>query len=320
MIAALGDRHPQGFGQGKEFMESSRFRVEWPTLSLIVLCYAIWGTAVFGLAGLSVPLAIAVLVPAIALHSSLQHEIIHGHPFANRRLNAALVWPAVGLAIPFGRFRDQHLAHHQDARLTDPYDDPESNYLDPARWEGLPGAARAVLRVNNTLLGRMAIGPLVGTAIFVGADLRAALRGDRAVIAAWAAHVPAAAAVIALVAFSPMPLWAYAVGAYLGLSILKIRTFLEHQAHEHCGGRSVIIEDRGPLALLFLNNNLHVVHHMHPRVAWYRLPKLYRDNRARYRTRNKGYVYRSYTEIFARHFLRAKDPVPHPLWRRGDPI
>ena len=56
---------------------------------------------------------------------------------------------------------------------------------------------------------------------------------------------------------------------------------------------------------------------MHPRVAWYKLPALYARHRAHYRRRNEAYVYRSYGEIFRQYFLRAKDPVPHPIWRRG---
>jgi fatty acid desaturase len=111
-----------------------------------------------------------------------------------------------------------------------------------------------------------------------------------------------------------MPVWAYLVCAYAGFSILKIRTFLEHRAHERASGRTVVIEDRGPLAFLFLNNNLHVVHHMHPGVAWYELPRMFAENRERYLRRYDGYYYRSYAEVFGRHFLRAKDPVPHPLW------
>ena len=53
---------------------------------------------------------------------------------------------------------------------------------------------------------------------------------------------------------------------------------------------------------------------MHPQVAWYRLPALYRSNRAHYLRRNEGYVFRSYAEVIARHLFRAKDPVPHPIW------
>ncbi len=40
-----------------------------------------------------------------------------------------LVFPAIGLIFPFERFRKSHLDHHMDSNLTDPYDDPESNYL-----------------------------------------------------------------------------------------------------------------------------------------------------------------------------------------------
>ena len=99
-----------------------------------------------------------------------------------------------------------------------------------------------------------------------------------------------------------------------GNSLIKIRTFLEHRAHEAHRARTVVVEDRGPLSLLFLNNNFHVVHHCHPNVPWYDLPALYRGNRDHYLRRNEGYVYRSYAQIFARYLLRAKDPVPHPIW------
>ena len=78
----------------------------------------------------------------------------------------------------------------------------------------------------------------------------------------------------------------------------------------------MIIEDRGPLALLFLNNNLHVVHHAHPAVPWYRLPAIYAENRAHYLRRNEHYHYRSYAQIFGRYLVKAKDPVPHPLMPR----
>ena len=219
-----------------------------------------------------------------------------------------------GLAIPYVRFRDTHLAHHQDSNLTDPYDDPESNYLDPAVWKTMPGWIRAVRRINNTLAGRIVIGPLIGQVSFMISDLRDIRAGDRQVLMGWLLHVPGVIIILLLVAQSPMPLWLYCLCAYVALGVLKIRTFLEHQAHVRARGRTVIIEDRGPLAFLFLNNNLHMVHHMHPRVPWYQLPKLYRANKARYVIRNEGYVFASYTEVFRRFLLKAKDPVPHPLW------
>ncbi|MGZ9810383.1 fatty acid desaturase [Pseudoroseicyclus sp. H15] len=290
---------------------------EWPTLGLLALTYSIWGAALFGLSLLSPWLAIPVLAWAIAQHASLQHEAIHGHPFEARWANELIVWPALALVIPYRRFRDTHLAHHRDSQLTDPFDDPETNYLDGTVWDSLPGMARAIYNFNNTLLGRLVIGPIIGSASFIAGDLRAIRAGNRAVSRAWAGHLPAMLAPLLLAALSPLPLWAYLVAAYLGLSLLKIRTFLEHQAHEKVRARTVIIEDRGPLALLFLNNNLHVVHHMHPRVPWYRLPGLYRANPGRYLGRNEHYRFASYGEVFRRYFFARKDPVSHPLWRRG---
>lgn len=298
-------------------------RVEAPTLALIGGTYALWLVALFAAPAWGTGWAIVLLAVAVTLHASLQHEVIHGHPTPWARVNAALVAPALSLLIPYGRFRDTHLAHHMDANLTDPYDDPESNYLDPKVWTRLPGLLRAVLRLNNTLAGRMILGPVLGQIAFMGSDWRTVRAGPapqrRAILRAWAWHIPAVLPVLAIAVAAPLPIWAVLSGTYLGLSILKIRTFLEHQAHEKTRGRTVIIEDRGLLALLFLNNNFHVVHHMHPRVPWYRLPTLYRARAARFLACNEGYRYRSYGQVFARHFLRAKDPVPHPLMEPRTP-
>ncbi|MEO1703768.1 MAG: fatty acid desaturase [Pseudomonadota bacterium] len=284
---------------------------EWPTLGLLTLCYGGVAAALYA----PVWLAIPVLGLLIALHASLQHEAIHGHPFRSPWLNAALVWPPLTLAIPYLRFYDTHLAHHRDARLTDPFDDPETHFLDEGVWETLPRAAQVVLSANNTLLGRLVLGPVVGQVLFMAGDARALGRDGRVALG-WLVHLPAVALVLWAVSLTPLPIWAYLIAAYLGLSILKIRTFCEHQAHEQTGGRSVIIEDRGPLALIFLNNNLHVVHHLHPNVPWYALPEQFRRNRARYLRLNDDYRFASYGDIFRRYFFRAKDPVAHPLWRR----
>ncbi|MBV1867378.1 MAG: fatty acid desaturase [Marinosulfonomonas sp.] len=293
-------------------------RVEWLTLLLIVGCLLVWAAGTSVVASLSLPLGILVTGLSIALYSSLQHEVLHGHPFNSKALNQALVFPALCLAIPYLRFRDTHLAHHRDTLLTDPYDDPESNYLDPGAWEALPRALQLILRFNNTLLGRLAVGPIVSQVAFMRADWQAIRGGARDVLAGWLWHIPALALVaVWFISVGEMPFWAIFLSAYMGLSILKIRTFLEHQAEQHTSHRTVIIEDRGLLAFLFLNNNLHVVHHMNPDVAWYALPALYGANRERYLERNNGYRYASYAEVFRRYFLRAKDAVPHPIWRRG---
>ncbi len=286
------------------------------TLALILFCYGAWAMVLFWLSDVSLGLAMVAAALLIAFHSSLTHEALHGHPFRCKALNQALMFLPLNLAIPYNRFRDQHLSHHRDSLLTDPYDDPESNYLDPAFWARLPGWKRAIYRVNNTLAGRILIGPALGQVCFMRGDWRAAVRGDRAVWLAWVAHLLGVVMVVWLVVQSGMPLWSYAISAYFGLGLIKIRTFLEHRAHQDARGRTVVVEDRGPLAFLFLNNNLHVVHHLNPGVAWYRLPGLYRQGKAGFLAGNDGYVYRSYAQIFRRYLFRPKDPVEHPLWPR----
>lgn len=293
---------------------------EWPTLALLALAYAGFavGTLLWPVSGL---LSILLTGVAIAQYSSLQHEMLHGHPFRNQTLNDALVFPALSMVVPYLRFKDTHLQHHYDPNLTDPYDDPESNYMDPAVWHKIPVWAQKLLRMNNTLLGRMLLGPAIGTYFFSGPDIAAMRAGNRRIILSWVLHGLGVALVLVwLWGVTQMPFWGWFVAAYLGYGLLKIRTYLEHRAHEAFRARTVIIEDRGPLALLFLNNNLHVVHHMHPAVPWYDLPGLYAARRDHYQRRNEAYVYKNYAEIFRRYLFKAKDPVPHPVWpvRKSD--
>lgn len=291
---------------------------EWGTFLLILVCYALWFAALMLLPDISLLLTIVIVCILVAFHSSLSHEALHGHPFRARWLNEALLAPQLNMMIPYNRFRDTHLDHHRDENLTDPYDDPESNFLDPAKWRQMPVWQRYVYRANNTLLGRMLLGPVMGQICFMAGDARAARLGDWAVIWAWIVHLPGLALILWLVNLSPMPVWAYCVAAYFGLALVKIRTFLEHRAHDQMQARTVVVEDRGVLAFLFLNNNFHVVHHQHPGVPWYALPRLYRDRQSDFQRSNENYTYSSYGEVFRRYFLHGKDTVPHPLWHPGE--
>lgn len=293
---------------------SPRPAVEWITLGLLIATYAVWGLGTTLASALSPLLGIGLTGLAIAQFSSLQHEALHGHPFRRRWLNEAAVFPALVLTVPYGRFRDTHLAHHYDPILTDPYDDPESAYLDPAVWMRLPRPLQRLLIWNNTLLGRVLLGPLIGNAFWLRAELRVLRSGDRAARRDWGLNLLGLVPVVCWIWAAPMTGWAYLAAAYLGHAILKIRTFLEHRAHDLPRARSAIVEDRGPLALLFLNNNLHAVHHAHPQVPWYALPALYRAQRGDWQRRNAGYVYRSYGDVAARHLIRPKEPVAHPKW------
>ncbi len=294
-------------------MPAKTEEIEWPTLAILAATYLTWGLGTF-LWGQSAVLSLVLTGVAITQFSSLQHEALHDHPFRNPALNEALVFPALALFVPYRRFRTTHLLHHFDPALTDPYDDPESNFFRPEVWSRMSKPVQTLLTINNTLLGRIVLGPAIGTYAFLYKDILLIRSGDRKVQQAWVLNLIGLLPVLLWLHWAGMPVLAYLAAAYLGLALLKIRTFLEHRAHEAFRARTVIIEDRGPLALLFLNNNFHVVHHMHPAVPWYRIPALYADHKAHYQRRNEGYIYASYGDIMRRYLIRTKDPVPHPIW------
>ena len=129
-------------------------------------------------------------------------------------------------------------------------------------------------------------------------------------------HLVGLVPVVAWLWWTGFALVPYLIAVYASLSVLMIRTFLEHQAAEAPEARTVIIERGGPFALLFLNNNLHAVHHDRPSVPWYRIPELYRRERDRYLARTGDYRYRSYWDVFRRYLVAPKEPVLWPLENR----
>ena len=59
--------------------------------------------------------------------------------------------------------------------------------------------------------------------------------------------IPLAGVIGFIIAYAQVPLVYYLAANYIGYSILLIRTFLEHQASEDFGERTVIIERCCPM-------------------------------------------------------------------------
>lgn len=291
--------------------------IEWPTLLLIAGCYSAWLAAGLWLWPAHPVAALAVLSVMVAMHSSLMHECLHGHPTRNALVNECLVGLPIGLVYPYRRFKALHLRHHADERLTDPFEDPESYYRAHWQYEELPGAVKLLLRINNTMVGRIVIGPLLADAGFFAADLKRLAEGDRAVGKAWLLHAIGLVAVLAIVSQAfVMPVWLYVlVPAWVGQSLIAIRTFAEHQWSERPDGRTIIVE-RSLLSVLFLNNNLHLVHHKMPTAPWYQLPALFRARREEWLRLNGGYAYASYFAMLRDFAFQPKEKVAHPVLRR----
>ena len=113
-----------------------------------------------------------------------------------------------------------------------------------------------------------------------------------------------------------LALWEYLLFfIYPGLSLTLLRSFAEHRAATNPGGRTATLKAEAPLALLFLNNNLHSVHHAMPGLPWYRIPAAWRAMRPE-ESEAAGESFDGYREIAARYFLKPKEHPLHPSERR----
>jgi fatty acid desaturase len=299
---------------------SKGLSIEWPTVGLLIACYGLWGSSGYFLYPLYPIVALVLMGVSVALHSSLQHEVLHGHPTRNARINEALVFAPLGIFYPYRSYKRTHLQHHADERLTDPFDDPESYYRAMGDWETMPTFLKRVLDWNNTLTGRLLIGPPLMIIGFTASEWRKIAQGDRRVIFAWTLHLAGLIPTLLVISLLfGIPVWLYiSVSAYLGISIIAVRSYCEHQWAEQPDGRTIIVE-HSILAPLFLYNNLHFVHHKLPTAAWYKLPSLYSSRRAEWQMMNKGYVFANYFEVFRAFAFKAKEPVAHPVLRRAEP-
>jgi len=291
--------------------------VEWPTIGLAVLIYGAWLAITYWHATLPLWLLAPLGAWLVCWQSSLQHEMLHGHPTRHGALNRALGFPPLALWLPYDRYRALHLTHHDDERLTDPLDDPESRYVTPEAWAAVGAIGQRLVRAQCTILGRLVIGPFWAIGLFWRDEARAVLEGVPGRRMLWARHAVAVAVIIAwLKLVCGMSLWLYVVAfAIPGTALMLIRSFAEHRAHSDVSRRTAVVEGHGPLAWLFLFNNLHAAHHANPQLAWYRLPAFYRGNRQRFIEGNGGLLYHGYTEVFRRFLWHPHDQPIHPLGR-----
>jgi fatty acid desaturase len=292
--------------------------LEWPTLLLGLVIYGAWAALTLGHATLPWWLLLPLGGFVTAWHASLQHEAIHGHPTGDRRLNALFAGPPLLLWLPFAIYRDSHLAHHRDEHLTDPVRDPESFYLTAAHWRAMGVAGRVFRLAANTLAGRLLIGPFIMVGGFLAGEAARSWRGDRARLAIWAGHLAWVAAIAAWLTLAcGMPVWLYlACFVWPGTALGMLRAYAEHRPAPEPAHRSALIEAGPLLSLLYLNNNLHALHHARPGLPWYALPAVYEAERERLAAGNGGFVFAGYADV-ARHFLlRVRDHPLHPTERR----
>lgn len=296
-------------------------RTEWVTLGLIVGCYALWFIAGILWSTAAWPLTLVALPICAAFHTSLQHETIHGHPTNLPWLNEALVSLPLAVVFPYRRYKTLHLHHHRDEHLTDPYEDPESYFWGSEQVREMNDFQRLIFALNNTLIGRLAIGPTLTIIGFARTELSRLGKNEPGVRMAWVLHCAGLIGLALIIsAVFAMPLWVYGIFVvYPALSLTAMRAYAEHQAAENVGARSAVVEAHPFWSLLYLNNNLHIVHHASPSTAWNDIPKLYSERRQQYLTANENTLFLGYRDVFARFAFSVKQPVEHPILHQSVP-
>jgi fatty acid desaturase len=247
-------------------------------------------------------------------HFSLQHEAIHSMRGLPRWLRRALVWPPLGIWFPFELYRRLHSQHHRNSHLTYPGEDTESYYHEEEDWEDYGDLWRWLLIVNQTFLGRLFLGPLLRTPRLFIKEVGKMAAGDTANAGIWARHFVGLALMLLLVTkvFDISVVQYLVVFVYPGLVFGMMRGFTEHRWGERPGERTAVVESNWVFGLLFLWNNLHVVHHVFPTLPWWKVPRVWRQHRERIQAHNGGFVFRGYGEI-ARRWLVTPNFIPiHP--------
>lgn len=310
----LANRHQMLAVAGDRASESWFERHDGPTLLVAAAVYASWLALLASYGHIpwwfTAPLAGYV----VQWHFSLQHEAIHSMRGIPNWLRRALVWPPIGIWFPFELYRRSHSKHHRDSCLTFPKEDTESYYHEEEDWEDYGDLSRWLLIVNQTFLGRLFIGPFLRTPAFFVRELRKMVAGDPEDLGIWIRHLIAVALTLLLVSqVFDISAWQYlVVFVYPGLVLGMMRSFTEHRWGERPSERTAVVESNWVFGLLFLWNNLHVVHHTFPTLPWWKIPRAWREHREIIQAHNGGFVFRGYGEI-ARRWLVTPNFIPvHP--------
>jgi fatty acid desaturase len=270
--------------------------IEWPTWAVWVTIVVAWGSLLMWHAMLPVWVSTPLMVVVLAWYLSFQHELTHGHPTRNATINRLVGLPPLTIWYPFDTYKIDHLKHHEDAHLTVPGLDTESNYVTAEQAANMGPVALWLYRSQRTVLGRLLIGPAIVIVSLTSKAARQAASGQWRALSVWAVHLPLVALLLwGLETYTSVSAWTYCFGvAYPALGLVMLRSLYEHRPGALPAHRTVINEAGVFWRLLFLNNNYHVVHHAYPELAWYRIPGAYAADRAGFHLRNGGYVVPGY--------------------------
>jgi fatty acid desaturase len=294
-------------------MSSIWRRFEGPTWLVAVTIYGGWIALAFEHRHLPLAIAVPLGVYLTAWHSSLQHETIHALRRFPRPVRSLLASLPLGIWFPYAWYRSEHLRHHATRDLAGAQD-PESFHHEPEAWLRMGPSLRALYTLNQTFAGRLVLGPALQICRIYTSEVRRLLRGDTTHAAAWCGHFVLVGGLGWFLARSGVDPIAYvACVAYPAASLGLVRSFAEHRHARTFRERTTNVESRSALSLLFLNNNLHAVHHRYPAIPWFDLPKQYRIDRERNPCGEEPPALQGYRSVARSWFLR---PIDSPVVAR----
>ncbi|MEO1084621.1 MAG: fatty acid desaturase, partial [Acidobacteriota bacterium] len=244
--------------------------IAWPTLLMAVVVLAGWvGVAALawrGAIGLGAAFCLQTVLAYLAF--TPLHEASHGNIAGRERrlkgLERTLGWlSGVPLLVPFPAFRKLHLDHH--GHTNDHEQDPDFWVAGDSRW--------AVLGRCLTIL------PHYYWRIVAGA-VRSPSTRDSASIGALLGYAALAAA------FTAAGHGAWVLATWVGPALLAAALlafafdWLPHHPHsERSRYRNSRILLYPGLGLLLASQNLHLIHHLYPRIPFYRYAPFFREVR-----------------------------------------
>jgi fatty acid desaturase len=299
---------------GMHAVKQAFLRIDGPTWLVSLVLYGAWLLLVWFNALLPWWVIMPVGAYLVAWHFSLQHEAIHSFRGVPAWLRFAVVFPPLGLWFPYPLYRKSHTTHHRDVNLTVPGVDTESYYVLQADWNRMGWFKRRVLVFNQTMAGRLLIGPVLRLWTLLVRESSRVRRGDYSHLPHWGVHVVAVALLFWFISgVCGFPWWQYCLlVAYPGLSLGLLRAFTEHRAAPDSQERTAAVESNALFGLMYLHNNLHVAHHLKPAMPWYEIPRFYRENRDTLLAANGNFVYPGYAMLAQRYFLTPVFSPVHP--------
>ncbi|HET7735609.1 MAG TPA: fatty acid desaturase [Nocardioidaceae bacterium] len=273
----------------------------WPTVALYVGTLGLFGVAAYGVVagGWSAWLTIPMCGAVTFLMFSVLHESTHHAVSTNTRLNNAfghLSMPFVAPYTTFPMIKFIHIEHHRNTN--EPMSVDPDNWTSQGPWWQLPLRWATIdlwylvyylLRLHER--PKRELVPTIGMfVVVVGASAVLATSGYAVEVATFFAGQRLGMMVLA---------WWFDYLPHHGLTAT--------QREDKYQATRVRVGGEGWLTPLFVYQNYHLVHHLHPSVPFYRYIRAWRRNEQAYLDRNAA---------ISTWFGRSLTPSEYRTWRR----